>query len=317
MTESLLLKEYIKKLTHLRRANTAYGKAPHKPVLLLAILDGIEQEWIQENRISITPELVAAFRENWSLLVNTPNSPEFTLPFFHLQSEGYWRLVRFDGQAQKEYVKRLERLREVVDYGTFDASLYTLMQEPTSRAMLRLALLDAYFPITKAHYWQRDQKGGYVHDIENKLLHEPAIAYAREIANADEEEVFVRGGIFKRLVPKVYNYTCCISGMRVISTHDVSLVDACHIVPFSVSHNDTIGNGLSLCPNLHRAFDRGLISVDSHYRLLVSDSFGEIENHPYSLRKLQGKPLALPFDRNFYPAPENLAWHREKVWKGS
>lgn len=33
--------------------------------------------------------------------------------------------------------------------------------------------------------------------------------------------------------------------------------------------DDTIGNGLSLCPNLHHAFDRGLIAIDDEYRVLV------------------------------------------------
>ncbi|MFC4198185.1 HNH endonuclease [Pedobacter jamesrossensis] len=32
-------------------------------------------------------------------------------------------------------------------------------------------------------------------------------------------------------------------------------------VPFNVSHNDKVTNGIALCPNLHRAFDRGLVSI--------------------------------------------------------
>jgi putative restriction endonuclease len=97
--------------------------------------------------------------------------------------------------------------------------------------------------------------------------------------------------------------------MRVISTYDVAMVDACHIVPVGRHGSDHVTNGLSLCPNLHRAFDRGLISVDDNYRVLVSDSFGEVEGHPYSLRSLAGKPLALPFDRKYYP--------ERRIWRGT
>jgi predicted restriction endonuclease len=39
------------------------------------------------------------------------------------------------------------------------------------------------------------------------------------------------------------------------------MVDACHIVPIGRHGSDHVTNGLSLCPNLHRAFDRGLLSV--------------------------------------------------------
>ena len=65
-------------------------------------------------------------------------------------------------------------------------------------------------------------------------------------------------------MPQVYNHTCCISGMRLVSNHGFSMIDACHIVPFSLSKDDRINNGLALCPNLYRAFDRGLILVDEN-----------------------------------------------------
>ncbi|WP_201288840.1 HNH endonuclease signature motif containing protein [Polaribacter septentrionalilitoris] len=40
------------------------------------------------------------------------------------------------------------------------------------------------------------------------------------------------------------------------------MIDACHIVPFSISNDDTIPIGISLSPNLYRAFDRGLITIN-------------------------------------------------------
>jgi putative restriction endonuclease len=310
-----LLNEYLKKLTRLRQAPTAYGPAPHKPVLLLTLFDGIERGWITGNRVYLMPELVAAFRDHWSLLVTTHHSPEFALPFFHLQSSGFWRVVRHDGQPWQDFTKSLPRMQELVHYGTLDDALYALLLDPVARNVLRAALLEKYFPTAKAAYLQRKDTGSYLNDVENELLGEPATTYAAGAGEADEEEAFVRGGLFKRLVPKVYNYTCCITGMRVISTYDVAMVDACHIVPIGRHGSDHVTNGLSLCPNLHRAFDRGLISVDDSYRVLVSDSFGELEGHPYSLRQLLGKPLALPFDQKFYPGRENLAWHQEKVFK--
>jgi putative restriction endonuclease len=40
------------------------------------------------------------------------------------------------------------------------------------------------------------------------------------------------------------------------------MIDGCHIIPFSKNYNDTIINGIALCPNLHKAFDRALITTD-------------------------------------------------------
>jgi hypothetical protein len=53
----------IHRFTHLRVARSRqHGEAPYKPALLLAVLDGIEDGSIRDNRIYITPELLAAFR---------------------------------------------------------------------------------------------------------------------------------------------------------------------------------------------------------------------------------------------------------------
>jgi len=188
-----------------------------------------------------------------------------------------------------------------------------------SNAILKNLLLDEYFPGTKTLLLEEKE---YLNDkyseIENKILHEPAEEYKSEIQmlikQQDEEEIFIRGGIFKREIPKIYNYTCCISGMKIDATVQVSLIDACHIVPFSESYNDTISNGIALCPNLHRAFDRGLISVDDDYRVIVSGTFTEGESD-YMIRKFDRKRINLPNNKMFWPSKDNLSWHQQSVFK--
>jgi putative restriction endonuclease len=50
-TESL--KTYISKFQRLKQGNTEYGKAPHKPVLLLAVINQIEKGQITDNRLTL------------------------------------------------------------------------------------------------------------------------------------------------------------------------------------------------------------------------------------------------------------------------
>ncbi|WP_433862857.1 HNH endonuclease [Sphingobacterium thalpophilum] len=97
------------------------------------------------------------------------------------------------------------------------------------------------------------------------------------------------------------------------STFKYNFIDACHIVPFAVTHVDRVTNGFALCPNLHRAFDKGLVSIDQDYRIMVSDHIDEQAEHPYCLSKLRGKPILLPQDHRYYPSQENLGWHRSYV----
>lgn len=90
------------------------------------------------------------------------------------------------------------------------------------------------------------------------------------------------------------------------------MIDACHIRQFSETQDDTIKNGFALCPNLHRAFDRGLIAVSDEYKVLVSNKFEENRASIYSIKQFAGKRILLPADRRYYPAIENFRWHRKE-----
>ncbi len=73
------LQYYQSKFQKLKQGITQYGKAPHKPILLLSVIHQIEKGHITENRIYLTPDLVAEFLETFKLLVHTGNLPEFSL----------------------------------------------------------------------------------------------------------------------------------------------------------------------------------------------------------------------------------------------
>ena len=79
--------KFLYALTHLNRAPTKFGKAPHKPVLLITLLELMESGYASDNRFYPDTELVGVFQENWRLLVDTANNPDFTQPFYYLQSE--------------------------------------------------------------------------------------------------------------------------------------------------------------------------------------------------------------------------------------
>lgn len=313
-TDSSNLKIYLKKFTKLRQGVTKYGRAPHKPVLLLTFIELFEKVELSENKVYISPELVARFKETFALLVRTVHTSDFSLPFYHMATEGFWHVRTKLGSPLQVHIKSIHTLSEIVDFGYFAEDLYFLLLNSESRDILKTAILDHYFPDTKAEYLNTKQ-GGYIQNLQSYLLNESPAGYTLAMNETDEEEQFIRGGMFKKLVPQVYNHTCCITGMRLVSNHGFSMIDACHIVPFSLSKDDKINNGLALCPNLHRAFDRGLISVDGNLKVLVSNAIAEDLSNSYALLHLRGKPLTLPFGEKHYPNPSNLAWHRQHVFK--
>lgn len=310
MTQNDVLQVYISKLKKLKQGNTAYGKAPHKPVLLLAVIHQIEKGGILENRLYLTPDLVAEFIETFRLLVITDNRPEFSLPFYHLKNEGFWHLQAKSDQILRGYVKSINVLNEIVDYAYFDAPLFALMQNPETRQLLKHTLLNTYFPNTQSIYLAtQPNTHAYIRALENDILNEPRATYQTPPSVKDEDEQFVRGSLFKKWIPKLYNQTCSITRMRVTSSHGYQLIDACHIKPISISNDDSVSNGFALCPNLHRAFDRGIIGIDETYRVVVSRHIKEEEALSYSLKALAGTQLYLPMPEKHYPKVENFLWH--------
>jgi putative restriction endonuclease len=233
----------------------------------------------------------------------------FSLPFYHLKSEGFWCLHTLIGKeislTSSHSIKSFGQLKDVVDFVSFDEILYELLIVSNTRNQLRNALLNTYF--NGARILEDNQ---ILNEISNQILNDPAEVYKTRAELFDEEEVFVRGGVFKKEIPKIYNHTCCISGMRIIAGDGIQMIDACHIIPFSESHDDTICNGISLCPNLHRAFDRGLVAFDENYKVLVKPFEEKITI--YSLKQFEGKPILLPLNKDHCPSLINLAWHRKR-----
>lgn len=309
------LQSYLKAVAKLKRATKNGIKAPHKPVLLISIIQSIANGEIRENKIEITPQLVARFKDNWKWLVKEDFfKPNFALPFYHLISDKFWHLQTFNGKqiqlTSSFSIRSFAQLKDTVAYSFFDEPLFNSLLQQNSRELIYHFLLDTYFKAIPALHFGE----GLIETVTEQILNDSPVVYQRLVETADEEEVFVRCGVFKRVVPQLYNYTCCISGMRIISGYDIQMVDACHIIPFAVSHNDTISNGISLCPNLHRAFDRGLISLNNEYRIIVSESFTENVSEN-GIRVYEGKSILLPDQQFHYPAMENVEWHRANVFK--
>lgn len=319
------LEPYIKLLQTLNRGySKGLGRAPHKPILILSIIQLIGKGIIDSNRIFITPELLLAFKNNWKMLVSTEHVSNFALPFFHMRTEGFWILVTKPGKELKvnrsKSIKSFKSLKESIAFAEIDKNLHLLLLEPVNRLVLQELLLDLYFPYTKYNYDEN-----YISTeetaIEKQILNEDSLEYQRKFKelrtflddDGYEEELFIRGGMFKRTIPKIYNYSCCISGMRIESSQNVQMIDACHIVPFSISNDDTIHNGLSLSPNLHRAFDRGLITINQDYLVRISPTVNENDS-AFSLAQFNGKRIALPEKPSWYPSPQALNWHNKDVF---
>lgn len=121
---------------------------------------------------------------------------------------------------------------------------------------------------------------------------------------------------FSNTVLAAYDSTCCITGINI-----PVLLEACHIKPWKVSNpenertNPT--NGLCLNSLHHEAFDSGIITIDTEYRILLAretkDAYSSEVFADYFL-KYEGKTITLP--NQFVPAKEMLEYHNKHVFLG-
>ena len=316
------LKYYTEKLTKFRRDNKN-GGAPHKPILLLSIISNIENGLIKDNRIYLLPELVATFKKIWiDLVIGEGHHCKLAMPFYHFHTSPFWKLIPKVGFElaikSKIAMKTFSNLHAAVEYAEIDIELFIFFKKEEQRDYLKNEILNKFFPRTKENF--SNDNNSYIRQIENDILNEPSIQYRKKLKKLQEisrietfeEERYIRGSIFKRQIPMLYQNTCAISGLQINATINVSLIDACHIVPFSHSYDDTLTNGISLTPTLHRAFDRGLISIDENYKVLISDKFSEGNNSNFSIKQFEGKQIFLPKNEKYYPNIENFIWHNIK-----
>ena len=315
--------DLIKQLTSLRRGITPYGAAPHKPVLLLAVIDGFRKGFLSSAEVGISMELMTSFRNIWDLLVDTKHVPNFALPFFHLGSEpsGIWELIPFTGKTipvtKSNSIKSFRALRETVAFAALSDELFQALSDSSQRNELEHAILQRYFQ-DKASDLARPYRL-WSDCLKEEILYDPAENYARKVVRRleqmtlpeREEEITLRGYIFKTAVLDLYDHRCSVSGLKIElpgPVRSISMVDACHIIPFAESFDDTITNGLALAPTLHRAFDRGLLFISDDYRIMIHRQLKDYSPDG-GIRKFEGQQLLLPPTERFHPSKERLRKH--------
>ncbi len=296
--------EWLERLYNLRRDKRGSHERPHKPVLLLSILDLLDRGRVKTNDIALTPELVKTFRRYFDVVRRRDDQPSIENPFYFLAGDGFWKLQKpgegllyEPGNASSPPSMRV--LRSAI--GRFDAPLWDLMRNPASRSQLRDALVARYFPDERQHI--------------HSLLAAPQPPSDLQL---NEEFEQARDCAFRRTILEVYDHTCAACGLRVRLGDGFSLVEAAHLVPFNVTQDDNPNNGLALCPNHHRAMDRFLIAPcpDPKHRAgvwrigLALDS--RIEGQR-ALVSLDGQRVLAPTEEKFLPAIESLRWREQHL----
>jgi EVE domain-containing protein len=167
---------------------------PHKPLLLLSVLDLISSGHIQSNEIDLDSMLRDRFRTYWSIVMPAEKRPNPAIPFRHLAGDGFWHLNHETSQgAGQEAPEPDKPTLSAVDTDEptgsaaahLDPELFELLLSGQARQSLSDVLLDTYFtpeardglrkvPIAgHVSYWWVNQGSTYKYERAGAYLWAP------------------------------------------------------------------------------------------------------------------------------------------------
>ena len=294
--------EWLGKLAALNVYRAKGGPAPHKPLLLLTVIELAEEGSLPAELLALTPELAFRFCTYWNIVAHRRTQrPDVRLPFHHLQSGGFWSALGEDGRPSPD--DRLTRSARL------DPEFVARLGDPAWRQRARAILIATYF--------QPDEKVSLYALVGMPIPSAEQIAQDANYKPPDEAKKRGREARFRLSVVAAYNYTCALTGYRLTTIDAGSIVDAAHIHQFADSRNNDPQNGLALCKNAHWLFDNGLWTLANDYTVMVAvGTFTEHSPDQKGLGEYQGKRIRLPADRGLWPDPVHLAWHRKRKFQG-
>lgn len=291
-------KPCISRISHLN-IDRAKGAAPHKPILLLCLLEIAEEGGLTQELMPISGELAFRFSSYWSVVAHRrPQRPDIKLPLFHMKSDGFWQPL--DEQ------QNILRHREMPTYIQFDADFLAAVNDPKFRAQACAILIRTYFDTDEqVALWALAGITPPPQGIETIPADQEATDRGRE-------------GRFRIGVITAYNYTCALTGYRFVTLSSGTIVDACHIHQFARSRNNDLTNGIALSKNAHWLFDNGLWSIRDDYTVIVADRhFAEAGDASLLLAHMKDKKITLPANFSLWPSQKHLEWHRTHKFLGN
>lgn len=90
---------WLERLYNLRRDKSGLHERPHKPALLLSIIDLLDRGVITCNEVPLSEELVTTFKRYFAVVRKENDQPTIQNPFFHLCGDKLWELVPATGEV--------------------------------------------------------------------------------------------------------------------------------------------------------------------------------------------------------------------------
>ena len=295
---------WLHKLATLKVDRARGDPAPHKPLLLLVVLEMAERGEIISPELALSADLAFRFSAFNSVIVDRHRPPlSLRMPFHHLATSGIWQPLTTDSKASPD--------RKLTAKVRLDPAFLSCLRDGNFRDKAKRVL------IKTPPYFRAEERIALCAMLRLKPAAADKLKEGEPLYTAPVERG--RDARFRiEVVVVAYKHTCALTGYRMTTLDMESIVDAAHIHEFSDSRNNDPRNGLALSKNAHWQFDRGLWSITNEYRVIVNpEKFIEEGIPGQKLADFEGHRLFLPSDPKYWPEPTHLVWHRRNKFTSS
>ena len=311
------------------------GSAPHKPCMLLAVIDLIEEGDIGNNQIRYSPHLLDKFDHYFKFTTADISDQidygecQACYPFVNLDRESFWNLhqssnspLNFSHSERNKLAKSgPSKISEKVNFASLDDRLFHYLSKPELRQSARQSIIEneKWSPHQQTHMWAAVRDAQAQKQFEREFFENlpelpetvPFEAHSRRL-----RMVAVRDSQFRRGVLQAYNFRCAATGWQLNTNKGGSLLEAAHIIPFAESSDNRLQNGLALVPTVHKAMDNRLISPGPDLMWHASEFLmkaAKFDEGAKWLWNLHRKPINLPQNEWLRPGPSVLGWRYEQL----
>ena len=153
--------------------------------------------------------------------------------------------------------------------------------------------------------------------LENKSIEQLFSISPSDFVGREKEVVIkqrIHQDAFRMMILNNYNQHCAVTGIGI-----PQLLVASHIIPWADDENERLNpeNGICLSSLYDKAFDRGLIGVDTNYKIILSGQLKEYHKEEYFDKHfsiVENQKLILPEEHK--PDKDFLEYHMRHVFLG-
>ncbi|MCB9765557.1 MAG: HNH endonuclease [Alphaproteobacteria bacterium] len=306
MHDDVAARSFLRDLHSLRTWSREGVRAPHKPLVLLTALGRISRG---EPRLARYGEVEPLLKELLDDFGPARASQAPHRSFWRLATDGdLWEVPARDGHSTPP----MDAMRKVE--GGFPEPVDRLLRRrPDLVADAALLLLVEHFP-SSYHADLMDAVGLTAPLLDadtQRPIEDDPLRWARSHRRQHDRA-------FRQRVLIAHAHRCAVCGWdahlvsrrRGVVSVGAVLLEATHVRWSSHDGPDTVDNGLALCVLHRKAFDRGLVALDSKHCILISPRLAGGDAVTDALKRHAGQPIGGPG-----VDPDHALWHREQVFK--